>query len=387
MQRLIIMIVVLFAITFANLSCGTRSVVRHRPYPPQGPGLIIDVGIFYDELAPYGRWFQVDDYGWVWTPYNVPIGWRPYTDGYWVYTDYGWTWVSLVRWGWAPFHYGRWHFHARHGWIWLPGTVWGPAWVVWRRGPGWVGWAPMPPQRGWRVGLGFEIVHDPDRVVEPHWYNFVPDRNFADRDLNRRVELPARNVTLLRETQNVTNYSVTENRVVNRSFTTEPIERVTGRTVPQHRVVDSGAGQPEQVRGNDMMIYRPNVTPNAPQRSPRNIEPRPQRPATPAEIGRQEETERQKLEKEQIRTQQTLERQQQQEQRRVPAQTSRDEMQKRQEAERRALEEQKRREQEVLRSRQETRRQSEPAAKEPTSRTQRTERRTPPKKPEQKPEE
>ena len=58
-----------------------------------------DVSVFYDELAPYGRWFTLEGYGWVWTPYGVSVGWRPYTYGYWVYTDYGWTWVSRWRWG------------------------------------------------------------------------------------------------------------------------------------------------------------------------------------------------------------------------------------------------------------------------------------------------
>jgi hypothetical protein len=382
MKRFFILLL-LAATLFISLSCGTRSVVRTRPYPPQS-GLTIDVSFFYDELAPYGRWFQVDGYGWVWTPYDVPFGWRPYTHGHWVYTDYGWTWVSRWRWGWAPFHYGRWVSHARHGWVWLPGNVWGPAWVVWRRGSGWLGWAAMPPQSGWRVGLRFDLVFEADRLVEPHWYNFVPDRHFADRDWQRRQELPARNVTLIRETQNITNYTMRENRAVNRSLTTEPIEQATRRTVPQHRVVDSRAGnQAEQVRGNDVMVYRPNVTPNPPPRPPRNVEPRTQRPSTSAEIERREANERRQLEDYQTRSRQTLERQQQEEQRR--ATTARDEIQRRQEAERRAQQDQTRREQEVLRSRQETKRQAEPPPRDTKSTRPQTERKTPPRKPGEKP--
>ncbi len=134
MKRFILLLILLMPFMVANLSCATQPRVRTRPYPPPS-GLIMDIGIFYDELAPYGRWFEADGYGWVWSPYDVPFGWRPYTNGNWVYTDYGWTWVSRWRWGWAPFHYGRWVSHARHGWIWLPGNVWGPAWVVWRRAP------------------------------------------------------------------------------------------------------------------------------------------------------------------------------------------------------------------------------------------------------------
>ena len=93
----------------------------------------IDVSFFYDELAPYGEWVSVVPYGWVWYPYNTEPGWRPYTDGSWAYSDFGWTYMSPLEWGWAAYHYGRWTFNADHGWIWVPGTVWGPAWVAWRR--------------------------------------------------------------------------------------------------------------------------------------------------------------------------------------------------------------------------------------------------------------
>ena len=379
MKRLLLFLL-LFAAVCATLSCGTQSAVRTRPYPPPS-GVVIDVSFFYNELAPYGQWFEVEGYGWVWSPYDVPFGWRPYTNGYWVYTDYGWTWVSRWRWGWAPFHYGRWASHPRHGWIWLPGNVWGPAWVVWRRGPGWIGWAPMPPQGGWRAGFGFDIVLEADRLIEPHGYSFVPDRYFAERELQRRLELSARNVTLLRETQNVTNYTMRDSRAINHSFTAEPIEQATRRTVPQHRVIESPAiNQAEQVRGTEVMVYRPDIRPNPPPNPPRNVEPRTQRPRPSTEIERREADERRQLEEYQTRSRQTLERQQQQEQQR--ATTTRDEIQRRQEAERRAQQDQAQREQQVLRSRQETRRQVEAppttAPKQP-----RTER--PPRKPGGKP--
>jgi hypothetical protein len=32
------------------------------------------------------------------------------------------------------------------GWGWVPGTMWGPAWVSWRSGGGYAGWAPLPPR-------------------------------------------------------------------------------------------------------------------------------------------------------------------------------------------------------------------------------------------------
>src|SRR5512139_1511621 len=75
---------------------------------------------FYDALAPYGAWADIEPYGWVWCPLDVPVGWRPYTVGYWSYTDYGWMWSAEDPWGPIPYHYGRWAFDASIGWLWVP---------------------------------------------------------------------------------------------------------------------------------------------------------------------------------------------------------------------------------------------------------------------------
>jgi hypothetical protein len=105
---------------------------------------------FEGSLAPYGTWSEDPTYGHVWTPSPAYVGgdFMPYyTGGEWVPTaDYGYAWSSEYDWGWAPFHYGRWLFLAScGGWSWIPGTVWGPAWVDWRYGGGYAGWAPLPP--------------------------------------------------------------------------------------------------------------------------------------------------------------------------------------------------------------------------------------------------
>ena len=89
---------------------------------------------FYHELAPYGSWVHNPQHGQVWIP-NVGSRFQPYvTRGHWVMTDYGNTWVSDYNWGWAAFHYGRWYLDDYHGWAWVPGHEWGPAWVAWRSG-------------------------------------------------------------------------------------------------------------------------------------------------------------------------------------------------------------------------------------------------------------
>src|SRR5689334_21463201 len=115
----------------------------------------VSVSYFYDALSPYGRWMNYAPYGYCWTPTNVSYGWRPYSDGDWVYTDYGWTWVDDEPWGWGPMHYGRWVWAEDVGWVWVPGTTWAPAWVAWADGDDWVGWAPLPPDMGWSASVSF----------------------------------------------------------------------------------------------------------------------------------------------------------------------------------------------------------------------------------------
>ena len=109
---------------------------------------------FEAALAPYGTWIDDAALGRVWIPSIDLVGptFCPYaTKGKWVLTEYGWTWDTDWDWGWAPFHYGRWTTLKSRGWAWVPGTLWGPAWVAWRTGRHYVGWAPLPP-RGIHLG-------------------------------------------------------------------------------------------------------------------------------------------------------------------------------------------------------------------------------------------
>lgn len=135
-----------------NTGSGSSSVPPPPPtiLPPAKPQPTADpdVAFFYEALVPYGRWILLDDGRWCWQPFVAikSVAWRPYWDkGYWVWTDHGWYWYSEYPWGWAVFHYGRWHLHPVHGWVWFPDRVWGPAWVIWRTGPVYCGWAPLPP--------------------------------------------------------------------------------------------------------------------------------------------------------------------------------------------------------------------------------------------------
>ena len=94
----------------------------------------------YADLDEDGRWEEVADYGPVWYPVGLAVGWVPYRFGHWAWVGpWGWTWVEDEPWGFCPFHYGRW-VHIGVGWGWLPGPVvvapiYAPALVAFMGGP------------------------------------------------------------------------------------------------------------------------------------------------------------------------------------------------------------------------------------------------------------
>jgi hypothetical protein len=218
----------------------------------------VNINLFHDSLSPYGDWIESERFGTVWTPRHVAYGWRPYTTGHWVYTDYDWTWASDEDWGWATDHYGRWAFEPAYGWIWVPGNEWAPAWVAWRSGGGYVGWAPLPPEVDvFRVGFGFRI--------DPFAYSFVETRHFCEPRVYNHFVPVARNVTFVNVTQNITNYTVVNNRIVNRGIEVSRVEHVTGHAVPrvQLREVESpAAARGARIERGQVAVFRPRVAPD-----------------------------------------------------------------------------------------------------------------------------
>jgi Family of unknown function (DUF6600) len=217
---------------------------------------------FYADLAPYGAWVWVEGPGWVWSPSNVQAGWRPYEMGHWVLTDYGWTWDSDENVGWVVYHYGRWHDDPYRGWVWVPGTEWGPAWVAWHEGGGWVGWAPLPYQVGWQAGVGLNWggVNINVALGASSWH-FVEARNMVDVGMYNHYAPVNRNVTLIQNTTNVTNYTYIDNRIVNNGVPPQKIGRAVGHEIHRCRVVDADASeqaQGHQGNGEEFVAYRPN---------------------------------------------------------------------------------------------------------------------------------
>jgi hypothetical protein len=239
---------------------GRAGTVREDPYDSdQAPYGSLDTGYFYDHMQPYGLWVSYAPYGYVWIPNDVGYNWRPYTRGRWAWTDYGWTWVSLERWGWIAFHYGRWGFDRRLGWFWVPDIVWGPAWVAWRWGDAHIGWAPLPPGSDFDRGRGFGRRN---WDIPGHHWNFVRGRYFLDRSLDRYVLPNERNVTIINFTDFDVNINVRGDRVVNDGVDVERVGRLTNRVVDRYSLKEASGEDQERLEGRDVVLYKPNVAKN-----------------------------------------------------------------------------------------------------------------------------
>ncbi len=134
----------------------------------------------YSDLDAAGTWQTTPQYGPVWTPTAVPVGWAPYHTGHWAWiAPWGWTWVDDMPWGYAPFHYGRWVFYGGN-WGWVPGPMpqagiavvrpmYAPALVAWVGGPsfgvsvgigaGAVGWFPLGPREVFVPSYGYSAAY------------------------------------------------------------------------------------------------------------------------------------------------------------------------------------------------------------------------------------
>jgi hypothetical protein len=271
---------------FVDLSGGTATVppalvvvqepVATAPPTSAPPPAITDVSYFYQTLAPYGSWLNLDD-GWYWQPTVMVVNreWHPYCErGHWVYTDCGWLWQSDYSWGWAPFHYGRWRHHARYGWVWMPDTVWGPAWVVWRGGDSAVGWAPLPPGAVFESGGGFsfrgERAHDGFAFeLNAEAFTFVESARFCEPALSRHRMQRAEQTRVYNSTTIIQNsYTVIDNRIVNHG---PPVARIAGamqREIRPLRILDQPAPsgrppRPGQLANQTVSVFRPHVAPTA----------------------------------------------------------------------------------------------------------------------------
>lgn len=279
-------------------------IVTDAPPPPEAaPATVVsqpvvnNYYVFQESLSPYGSWHEVAPYGWCWQPTVavLDVSWRPYCHrGRWLWTDAGWYWQSDYSWGWAPFHYGRWHFAPRRGWVWVPDSYWGPAWVSWRYTDSYCGWAPLPPEAVYTVGVGFTFRHGHvgvgfDFGLVPDRYVFVGYDRFHDRYPFRHCVPPGRVPGIFHSSHVVNNYRSHDRHVINEGIGHARIASISRQEI--HKValhdvnpVGTRGVRPDRLTadGRGVTVYRPAVPARAPAPNPAGPTAAPARPR-PAE--------------------------------------------------------------------------------------------------------
>ncbi len=187
----------------------------------------ISFDVAYSNLNQHGSWLVSAQYGHVWQPREYNPNWNPYYDGHWVYTEMGWAWVSDYQWGAIPYHYGTWVADPNAGWVWIPGNIWAPSWVVFRTGSGYIGWAPVPP--GFSVGMSIEFGG-------PSSFVYVSSRDFLAPRLRTSIIPMNRTNVFINNTTVVNNIVVQNNVVVNRGPDYRTVEKATGHAIREQRI-------------------------------------------------------------------------------------------------------------------------------------------------------
>jgi hypothetical protein len=133
----------------------------------------------------YGEWVWHDLYGYVWRPYlndqRYPWGtWSPYINGSWTSYSGEMFWVPTEPWGWVPYHLGIWMWDAKKGWVWLPGSLFAPAWAVWDFYAGFYSWRPYS-LYDWMYG--FDSFWN-SLYMYGSYYGFSPSRPYPSSPLD-----------------------------------------------------------------------------------------------------------------------------------------------------------------------------------------------------------
>ncbi len=243
------------------------------PPPPEEQAPPETVNYFYDSLAPYGTWIDIDGYGRCWRPTVVATysGWQPYrNNGRWVWTDAGWYWYSDYSWGWAPFHYGRWFSHPRWGWCWVPGSVWGPSWVSWRYSDDYCGWAPLPPAAYYSPSIGFTYYGrscGSGFSFGLGWnsFTFVSYHNFHSRRYDRDC-VPRHSAGRVYQNTTVVNNIIrgNNNTIINQGIAPTRISAVSGTRIQQATIRETRAPRTSRHEvlaqdGRTLQVVQPNI--------------------------------------------------------------------------------------------------------------------------------
>ena len=279
--------------------CGGRDRREDRS---QSSRYVSSDVIGYEDLDDNGGWRTVPEYGTVWFPHTVTVGWAPYRYGHWVWiSPWGWTWVDDAPWGFAPFHYGRWVTVAGV-WGWVPCApravvgvayvrpVYAPALVAWVGGPhfsvgigigggGGVGvaWFPLGPRevfvpsyhvsRTYVTNVNVSNTTVNNTVVNNYYNNVVVNKNVTNI---KYVNQTAPNGVTATSQQNFTSAQPVGRNMIKvdqREVASAQVRPTTPTVAPQQRSV-LGAGAAGAARPPARFQERPVVARTPPQPAP-----------------------------------------------------------------------------------------------------------------------
>jgi hypothetical protein len=221
MKRIIIFSVFVFALSITTLEAKANNYY---------------VGdYFYTELAPYGRWIEIDYGVVVWKPTVMQVSWLPYRMGRWVWTYDGWYWDSYEPFGYITYHYGRWFYDDYYGWLWYPDYEWAPAWVEWRYSNNYIGWAPLHPYATFSISFGIrftKVYHTPYH----HWH-FVSFNHFCNPYPYNYFIAPDYRYRVYKTTRYRTNYAYHNGRVQNRGVDINYVRVRSNQEIRQRDII------------------------------------------------------------------------------------------------------------------------------------------------------
>jgi len=137
---------------------------------------------------------------------------------------------------------------AGHGWLWIPGSDWGPAWVSWRSGEGYYGWAPLGP--------GYDLANGGDYSCPNDWWVFIPPQYIYTGNYYRYWYGPHSNSDIIHHTDFIKNNYVNNHVTYVLGPRSHDVEQITHKPVQVYHITNS-TNLTTHVHSTDIKMYRP----------------------------------------------------------------------------------------------------------------------------------
>jgi hypothetical protein len=139
------------------------------------------------------------------------------------------------------------------GWVWIPDTVWAPAWVAWSIGGGYCGWAPLGPNVNVNV-----VVRGKHSIPNEHWV-FVRDRDLSNRSIDRYRVKRSKNNELLENAQLVRDTREHRNNAYMPGPDKNVIQKAVGKPINPVSIRERNKPGSDRVTNKEFELFKPQV--------------------------------------------------------------------------------------------------------------------------------